>query len=180
MQKVFSCPSMCFDGVPDDSQLVYLLGDRDCGPIKAVEEAGLLTVRPWLIPMKFMAPWMLLTLVIITIVMLCVHYPRDWFFWLFLTCGWFVCLPVLLGLLDAINRSFAKKGDYFKVDTARRTLELCQVGRTLKANEIIAITMLTRWYANASGSWNKTHQTGVLVRTQDNRVELYPLVRELA
>ncbi len=47
MQKAFSLPSMCFDGVPDDSRLECLFGDRDCGPVNAVEEAGWLIVRPW-------------------------------------------------------------------------------------------------------------------------------------
>ena len=153
---------MSFDGVPDDSQLVCLLGDPDCGPAKAVDEAGLLTVRPWLIPLKFVTPWALLTLVVITVLTVHFYHPQDFFLWLFLAFGWFLCLPGLLVVLAVLNRSFAKKGDYFKVDTVRRTLELCRVGRTIKASEIIAITLLTRWYRYA-GAWNMTYQTGVLV-----------------
>jgi hypothetical protein len=96
----------------------------------------------------------------------------------FLLIGWLVCLPGLLVVLAVVSRLVAQKGDYLKVDMARRTLELCQVGRTLKASEIIAFTLLTRWY-RSSGAWNKTYQAGVLVRTPDNRVELLPVVREL-
>jgi hypothetical protein len=182
MQKAFSSPSMCFASIPDDSQLVCLLGDPNCGPIQAVEEAGILTARPWRIPMKFMVPWVILTLLLISILAVYFYHPRDIFLWLFLAFGWFICLPGLLGLLAVFNRMAAKQGDYFKVDTERRTLELCQVDRTIKANEIIAITLLTRWYryqfVDGRGAWNKTYQTGVLVRTQDNRVELHPVVRE--
>ncbi|MGA2496168.1 MAG: hypothetical protein ABSH20_00415 [Tepidisphaeraceae bacterium] len=178
MQKAFSLQSMCFERVPDDSQLVCLLGDRDCGPVNAVEEAGLLIVRPWLIPMKFMVPWVLLTMAMITIVTVCFYRPWDFFLGLFLAVGWFLSVPGLLVAVVVINRSFARKGDYFKVDTARRTLELCQVGRTLKAGEIIGIVLLTR-YCNIGSTWHKTFQTGVLFRTRDNRVELLPAVREL-
>jgi hypothetical protein len=174
---------MLFDDVPDDSQLVCLLGDPDCGPIKAVEEAGLLTVRPWLFPMKVVVTWMVFIAAVITgmtcFMPLVEHEKPDFsslaFFSFFL---WFVCLPGFLGLLALVNRSLAKKGDYFKVDTDRRTLELCRVGRTLKADEIIAVTMLTRWYRNAGG-FQKTHQTGVLVRTPNSGLELYPVIREL-
>jgi hypothetical protein len=171
---------MCFDGVPDDAQLVHLLGNLDrCGPIKAVEEAGLLTVRPWLVPMKYMVPWGIFVMVVITCTSYFMEHGKlDSSLVAFLLFGWLVCLPGLLVLLAVFNRLVAKKGDYFKVDMARRTLELCQVGRTLKASEIIAVTLLTRWY-RSHGVWRKTYQTGVLVRTQDNRVELYPVVREL-
>lgn len=177
--KAFSQVSISFERVPDDSQLVSLLGDPDCGPIKAVEEGGLLTVRPWLFPMKFVMPWMLFTLIAITVMAVYLLRGQGVFLWLFLAFGWFLCLPSFLGLLAVINRSFAKKGDYFKVDMARRTLELCRVGRTLRGTEIIAVTLVTRWYCNAGGVWSQTHQTGVLVRTRDNHVELYPVVREL-
>lgn len=185
--KAFSRPSMCFDGIPEDSQLVCLLGDSDCGPIKAVEEAGVLTVRPWLFPMKVITAWMILVAIAITCMMcfgtsLLEHRREDFLspiFWAMLLLLWVLALPGFLGVLALINRSFAKKGDYFKVDLARHTLELCRVSRTIKASEIIAITLLTRWYCNAGGVWQKTHQTGVLVRTEDNATQLYPVVREL-
>jgi hypothetical protein len=179
IQKAFSRPSMLFDGAADDSQLVCLLGDSDCGPVKAVEEAGLLTASPRLVPMKFVVPWMLFTAVAITC-MMCFFFdgPRV-FFWLLMGMLWLLALPTLLGLLALINRHMAKKGDHFRVDMTRRTLELCRIGRTLKASEIIAITLLTRWYRGGGGQWSKTHQTGVLLRTPDGRAELCPVVREL-
>jgi hypothetical protein len=177
--KAFSLASMSFDRVPDDSQLVCLLGDPDCGPVQEVEEGGLLTVRPWLFPLKLVVPWLVFTLFAITGVALCFLREQGVLMWLFLAFGWFLCLPAIWGLLAVVNCSLTKKGDYFKVDMARRTLELCRAGRTLKRGEIIAITLLTRWYAKA-GSGHKTHQTGVLVRTRDNQIELFPVVRELA
>ncbi len=167
---------MIFDRVPDDSQLVCLLGNGGGGPVEAVEEAGLLTLRPKLIPMKYVIPWMILVMVGITCMvcfMLWVTNDRfsSGFFWLFLFSGWFVALPVTLAVFAAVNHSMAKYGDYFKVDMARRTLEVRQLGRTFKASEIFAITLLTRW------RWSDIiHQTGVLVRTQDNRVELCRVV----
>ena len=174
--KAFSLRSMSFDGVPADSQLVCLLGDRDSGPLKAVEEGESLVVRPWLFPMRFIAPWMVLTMAAITVMLFFLYGKFDVFAWLFLAIGWFVCLPGFLGLLTVMNRSFAQKGDYFKVDMARRTLEVCRLGVTVKASDIIAITLLTRWYRIA-GEWAETFQTGVLVRARDQQIELYPLVR---
>ncbi len=181
--KAFLLPSMCFDGVPDDAHLVCLLGDPDCGSVEAVEEAGVLIVRPWLFPMKFVAPWVIFTGIVITCLLFFMprlrhekpDYPVVAFF---LVLVWLVCIPAFLGLLTFVNRYFARKGDFFKVDMARHTLELCRVGRTLKASEIITFVELTRFYRNTAG-WNKRRQTGVLVRAPSDRVELYPVVGEL-
>ena len=179
MPKIFSCAMLSFDHVPNDSELTCLLGDSGCGPVKAIEDEESLTMRPWLIPMRIMVPWSIFVMVVIT----CMSYfmeggSLDLLVLLVLLFGWLVCLPGMLAVMAVINRAFGKKGDYFKVYTSRRTLELCRVGRTLKGSEIIAVTLLTRWYRHA-GAWNKTYQTGVLVRTRDSKVELCPLVREL-
>ncbi|MGO8689858.1 MAG: hypothetical protein ACLQLG_09500 [Thermoguttaceae bacterium] len=179
--KAFSLPSMCFDGVPDDAHLVCLLGDPDCGSVEAVEEADILTARPWLFPMKFVVPWTLFIGIVITCMLLFMpwlqhekpNYPLA-----FLVFMWVIVIPGTLWVLTALNRHFATKGDYFKVDMTRHTLELCPVGRTLKASEIITFVELTRFYRNTAG-WNKTRQTGVLVRASSGRVELHPVVREL-
>lgn len=176
----FSLASQEFEDIPEDAQLVCLLGDRDCGPIRASEEAGLLTVRPWLFPMKFVVPWMVFTLLVITVLVMWFFSLRNPLLWAGLAMGWLGALPMFLGLLAVINRSFAKKGDYFRVDLARRTLELCRAGQTVEARQIVAITLLDRWYRHAGGAWDKTYQTGVLVRNPDNQVAHYPLVRELA
>jgi hypothetical protein len=176
MQKAFSRSSMIFDRVPDDSQLVCLLGNGGGGPVEAVEEAGSLTLRPKLIPMKYLAPWMILVMVGITCLICFMLWGADdrlssFFFWFFLLFGWFVALPGTLAVLASVNHSMAKHGDYFKVDMAHRTLEVRRLGRTFQASEIIAVTLLTRW------GWSDIiYQTGVLVRTQDNRVELCRVV----
>ena len=184
MPKAFSLPLMTFDRDPDDSQLVWLLGDQECSGAVGVEEAGVLTVRPRLLPMKVIVPWVIMTGIVITC-MLCFlplwqHKKLDfsWVrFWPFTLLMWLGCIPTLLIILTAVNSTFAKKGNYFKVDSQRRTLELCQAGRTLQADEIIALTVLVRWYRCAG--WDRTYQTGVLVRGADGQVEHYPLVREL-
>ena len=82
-------------------------------------------------------------------------------------------------MLIAINRLFARKGNYFKVDQTQRTLEICRLGRTVGSRDIKAVTLLVRWYRNAGGAWSKTRQTGLLVSAAGNGFELYPLVREL-
>ena len=84
-----------------------------------------------------------------------------------------------MGLLAFINHYFAKKGDYFRVDKPRRTLELCQVGRAFTGNDILAFTEVLRWYRRGPGwAWEWTWQTCVLVHTLEGHVEQYPLVRE--
>jgi hypothetical protein len=102
------------------------------------------------------------------------------FFWLFLFFGWFLALPGTLGLFAVVNRSMSKAGDYFRVDMPRRTLELCRAGRTIKGDDIIAVTLLNRWYrvhyVDGNGPWTRIYQTGVLVRAPDNRVEFCPVV----
>jgi hypothetical protein len=184
MQKAFSLPFMSFDSDPDDSQLVWLLGDQDCGPVKAAEESGLLIARPWFIPMKYLTPWIIIVMIILTGVLCFMEHGKlDTFSVAFLLFGWLVCLPGLLIFLAVFNRLAAKKGDYFKANMVRRTLELCRVGRTINASEIIAVTLLTRWYryhfVDGRGPWEKIFQTGVLVRMPNGRVELYPVVREI-
>ena len=152
-----------------------------------MEEAGFLTVGPLQLPMKYVVPWMIFVMLVISCMICFMPWGMESrftsiFFWFFLFFGWFVALPGTLGLMALISRSIAKEGDYFKVDMASRTLELCQLGRTIKASEIIAITLLTRWYryqyVDGRGPWTKTCQTGVLVRTQDGRVELCPVLRQ--
>jgi hypothetical protein len=183
--RAFSQPSLTFDGVPDDSQLVCLLGDRDSGPVKAVEEAGVLTVSPYLLPMKFVMPWMIFVMVVGTCITCFIGKQAPVplaFLVAFLLFGWLVVLPAFFGILRVLNSALAKKGDYFKVDTARRTLELCRAGRSVKGSEIIAVVFLIRWYrypfVTGSGPWQMTFRTSVLVRAADNRVELYPVIRE--
>jgi hypothetical protein len=184
--KAFSCTSMTFDHNPADAELTCLLGDRSAGPIRAVEEAGVLTASPWLFPMKYIVPWMLFVAIVITCVLCFVSISQykkadhlsAGFLCFMLLLLWFAALPSFLGILAAMNRSFAKKGDYFKIDMARRTLELCRLDRTLKAGEIVALVVLTRWY-RGHGEWQKTHQTGVLARGHGSCVDFFPLVREL-
>lgn len=178
MQKAFSQSSACFGHVPNDSELTSLLGDADCGPIKGVEDGKSLTVRPWLIPMKYMAPWAVLTMVVITVMTAFLYGKFDLLAWLFLAFGWFVCLPGFLGITVLINWAFAKKGNYIKVDVSRRTLELCRLGRTFTSDQIAAIIELSRWYLLAGG-WEHTLQTSVLIRKPDGQFELFPMLREI-
>lgn len=92
---------------------------------------------------------------------------------------WLLVVPILLVLLGFINRSFAKKGDYFRVDKSGPMLELCQVGKSFNAGDILAFTELRRWCCHDHVPWKATRQTGVLIQTQDGQIELYPVFREL-
>ena len=180
-RRRFRCRRCASTASRTNAHLVCLLGDPDCGSVEAVEEADILTARPWLFPMKFVVPWTLFIGIVITCMLLFMpwlqhekpNYPLA-----FLVFMWVIVIPGTLWVLTALNRHFATKGDYFKVDMTRHTLELCPVGRTLKASEIITFVELTRFYRNTAG-WNKTRQTGVLVRASSGRVELHPVVREL-
>jgi hypothetical protein len=166
-----------FDRVPDDSQLACLLGswDWNYGLVKMVEDGGLLIARPRRIPLWFAALFIVSGFVVITVLAVHAMGNSDPLMWLWLGLGWFVGLPVFLGIAAAVYYLHAKQGDYFRVNLVLRTLELCQADRTFKVDEIIAITSLMRWY-RAFDEWGKVHQTGMLVRTRDGRVEFYPVV----
>jgi hypothetical protein len=176
---VFSQSHMRFDRLPDDSQLTCLLGGLDHGFVRTVEESGMLIARPWMIPLWFVTLFIVLVFAGITIMVVFTIRDLDSIVWLALASGWFVGLPAFLGIAAVLHHSFAKKGDYFRVNLALRTLELCRAGRTFTASEIISITLLTRWVCLPGCEWGMAHQTGVLVRTRDNRVELYPLVHDV-
>jgi hypothetical protein len=186
MSKVFSCPSMSFDHDPNDSELTCLLGDSSQPfSVKVVETADSLAARAWLLPMKWIVPWMALVAAGITCGVLFMAFANhgttkfaSLFFWVpivFLAFLWLLALPSFLGILLFVNRYFAKKGDYFSVDKMRHALTAGQPGRTFRADEIIAFTELTRWYRQR-GEWSTKRQTGVLVRAADRQVELHPLV----
>jgi hypothetical protein len=179
MQKAFSVASMSFDHVPRDSELTCLLGGVDDiggGMIKAVEEAGVLTVRPMQLRMKYIVPWMIFVMAAITCMACFLERGKPRSLVAFLLMGWLVALPCFLAISAALSRWIAKKGDYFRVDTSRRTLELCRAGRTIQGSDIVAIILLSRWHR--WGPWRRIFQTGVLVREPGGRMELYPIVCE--
>jgi hypothetical protein len=101
------------------------------------------------------------------------------FCWMMIGMTWLLVLPTLLLLLTAVNRSFARKGDYFRVDKSALTFTLCQVGKTFKAAEILAFTELSRWCRYGHAPWRATRQMGILVRAPGRHVDLYPVFREL-
>jgi hypothetical protein len=184
-ERVFSRSSVRFDHSPEDSELVCLLGDRDCpGSIDVLETSDSLVVRPGLFRMKYVVPWMLLVASGMTAApWIARHFGNNLAFgpalWLFVAMMWLLVLPSLFLLLVFMNRSFASKGDYFRVDKSALTFTLCQAGKTCKAAEILAFTELSRWCRYGHVPWGATRQTGVLLRAPGGRVDLYPLFREL-
>jgi hypothetical protein len=185
MEKVFSLSSVRFDHCPEDSELVCLLGDSDCaGSIEVVDTPESLVARPGLLRMKYLVPWMLFVASVITVATwIARHFGgnvfSDLFVWVLIGMTWLLVLPAFFGLLAIINHSFAKKGDYFRVDKSGPTLQLCQVAKIFNASDILAFTELSRWCRYGHVPWGATRQTGVLVRAADGHVELYPVFREL-
>jgi hypothetical protein len=190
----FSRMSLSFDRNPADSELTALLGEPKPGLVSHVEEAGVLIARPWVLPMKWIVIWLVIFTLGLTcwacVVLFLGHEnkmnPSDvQSFCFYLSLMWLVGVPGMLAVLWRIRRSLAekaKKGDYFKVDMSRRTLELCSAGRTFKAGEIVAFTVLSRRcrIVDLGNEWKSTLQTGVLVRAANNRLEHYPILHEWA
>jgi hypothetical protein len=182
MAKTFSITSVCFDRVPNDSELVCLLGDGDPSrpppytPIKFADTFESLTCTPRLVPLNWIMPLLVLFVAGLTCVLwLAVDVSAHWL-WLITAIIW-LDVPVTLAVFVWINQQLGRKGDHFRVDRSRRTLELCRIGRTINSREIVALTELTRYYKRGS-EWVWTQQTGVLVRLPDDRIELLPIVRE--
>ena len=94
-----------------------------------------------------------------------------------LLVGWLGALPGFLVISAVLSRWIAKKGDYFRVDRSRRTLELCRAGRTIQGSEIEAIILLSRWHRWGL-PWIRFFQTSVLVRGPGGQMELYPVMSE--
>lgn len=177
MPKIFAHSVISYDTIPGDDELVHLLGDADCGPVSQVNQPDLLIVKPWLIPIK---PLMLFGVVLFLVISVGLAIGTSGvLFWGMLVLLWLLVFPALFGLMAEINESFKKKGDFYRVDLQRRTLEICRAGQIVQAKQIIAFTFLSRWYRDHNG-WTKTHQTGVLIQGSNGKIDHYPLVRELA
>jgi hypothetical protein len=179
----FTRPFLSFDRMPDDSQLVCLLGTpASYNPLKVVEEAGVLRVRPVPLRLKYAVPGLVTFTALITGVPYFLQRGKiEAFMLAFLGMGWLLVFPTLLAAMIFISRSIEKGGDIFRFDPMQRLLELCRAGRTFKPGEIVAVTLLTRWYLGSDSdgrSWIKTHQTGVLVRGPGREVEHYPVVSQ--
>jgi hypothetical protein len=146
--------------------------------------------RPWVLPMKWIVIWLVIVTagltcwICVSLFMECsgtMNASDVRFFCIGISLIWLVLVPGMYSMLACIRRRLAEKakeGDYFRVDMSRRTLELRSVGRTFKASEIIAFTVLCRWCRNAdaAGEWKGARQMGVLIRTPNNRVEHFPIV----
>jgi hypothetical protein len=180
--KAFSRPSMLFNHNPSDSELTCVLKcPGQLGGYKIVEGPGTFRVSPAKLPTIGIIVFTTLGASALTAWMFYMMRSEnqplniiDVGFWIFITGIWLVIIPVCLVALVVINRRIAKTEDFLRVDTTKRTLELCRDARTYRAADIVAFTELTRWLRGAEG-WGKTQLTGVLVRTANGGVELYPL-----
>jgi hypothetical protein len=182
MAKAFSLTTVCFDRVPNDSELVSLLGDGDPSrpppytPIKFTDTFESLICTPRLVPLNWVMPLLVLFVAGLTCALwLFVEMPGHWRE--LVTVLIWLDIPITWAVFTWVNQQLGRKGDHFRVDRSRRTLELCRIGRTINSREIVALTELIRYYKRGS-EWVWTQQTGVLVRLPDDRIELLPIVRE--
>lgn len=185
MVRAFSRNSIKFDHDPTNAELTVLLGDHDHpGRILVEETTSLLIARPGLIPIKFVAPWVVFTALTIT-VLLVVVVPRfggntpDALALSMLVVLWVLIVPTSIAFIVWLNRYFSRKGDYFKVDKQQRTLDLIQLGRKFDASEIKSFTELCRSYKRR-GEWFWTWQLGVVVSCVPGEWEVLPLVRDIS
>jgi hypothetical protein len=179
MNKVFSLPFKRFDHIPEDSELVCLLGDDFyAGKISVIETPESIVACPWMIPIKYMVPWILFVASIITAVLWFARYYSSGLsvtlVWGMIALLWLGAVPGFLGMILFINHEAAKRSDLFKVDKLLRTLELPQVHKTITASEILAFTENYRWC-----HLDYTRQAGVLIKTPEGQCELYPMFREV-
>jgi hypothetical protein len=180
--KMPSTSSASFDHDPSDGELTCLLeGASAPVGLKIVEADGILRIRPGLIPATGIMLSMILGGVLLTGVMILLYRTNPAFFeiafWAGLAFTWLFLIPFWWIVLLVINRWIADKDDLLRVDPQRRTLELCQPGRTLRAAEILAFTDVFRYYRrDRGGELCGKSQTGVLLRGQNSRAELLALV----
>lgn len=185
METPFSRAPLRCDHVPPDAEIACLLSDFDHpGHIAVVDTPQSLVARPGLIPMRFAATWLIVIASAITAGLWWIpaggRLAGPQLNLAMTALVWLAVVPAFLGVLAAINRHFAGKGDYFRADKAGRRLELCPLGRTLDAGEIVAFTEVSRWFMNPLvRSWDWTRQVGAVVRHPSGGYELLPLVREM-
>jgi len=173
----------CFDHNPSDTELTCLLeGDSGWAGLKIVETDGLLRVRPSFIPTTGIMLSMVLGAVVISCPIVYFLAGEEWLagrivLWFLLASFWLL-IPFWWIVLVVINRMIAAKEDVLRVDTMRRTLELCETHRTLQAAEILAFTEVSRYYRQYrhGGEWLVRFQTGMLVRTAHAQTELHALI----
>lgn len=178
--KAFSAASARFHHEPADADLVVPLGDRDQpGWLDVRDSAEALVVRPGLLPLRFVIPWLLSISAAITAApwMAPRLFPRDPLFLAMLPLLWTAIVPTMIAICVGLNCHFAAKGDYFRADKAARTLTIDPTRRVLAARDIACITEVTRW-AWFSHTWTWVRQTGVLARESGGGYTHHFLVRE--
>ena len=182
LPKPFSGPMMSFDHDPSDTELTCVLQcSNGVAGIKVVETDGMVRIRPGLFPVTGIMLSMILGAVVFTGVLIVIYRTDpDFFgivFWVMLGLYWFFLIPFWWIVLLVINRAIAANDDFIRVDMGRRTLELCEEGRTFRAAEILAFTEISRYYrSDAAFGWLRRLQTSVLVRAADSQIELHALV----
>jgi hypothetical protein len=182
-QRAPLASSKRFDHNPSDAELTCLLeGPSRYAGLKVVESDGILRVRATGLPVTGIMLSMVLGAAVITGGMLYLRSIEPGFdfeiaFWVMFVAFWLIVVFWWIVLI-IINRCLAASDDFLRVDTMKRTLDLCRNGRTFRASEILAITEVFRWsrYDRRGGEWMSNLQTGVLVRADNTEMELHILV----
>jgi hypothetical protein len=171
-----------FEHDPSDTELTCLLGGS--GTFKIVETDGMLRMRPQPIPVTGIMLSMVVGAVFFTGVIIVVAKApgpqppgAQIVLWGMAAFAWLLLIPFWWIVVVVVNWQIAQKDDFVRVDTGKRTLELCGEGRTLQAAEILAFTEVSRYCRqNRWDSWGRSLQTGVLVHADDSQIELHAVV----
>lgn len=187
MPKAFSVSSLCFDHTPSDSELTGLVGKMSwygrsptLVPLgaKCVENSGMSMATPRRLPTVLLVLLAVVGDVVFTY--LVIRQEATGFSWWSMV--WIWIFPIgLWCYLFFFNRCLCGRDDLFRVDHGRRTLELCRIGRTFKASEIVAFVDLTRWHRRyrVEIQWYRIRQTAVLTRSPSRQIELYPMIHDI-
>ena len=174
-QRAFKLDGMRFEKMPEDADLVWLLGERASSQVRVVDAGHVSTGEALVIPLKYVVSWIL--------------YIAAFAFCLIWSYGSLsdVVLFTAIGA-HAIgffilfvwysNHEARKTGYFFRADAARGTLELPRIEKTFECGAMLAFIELHRWYKSPALPWESVSQTGVLVRDDDGSIVHYPVVHD--
>jgi hypothetical protein len=172
LPKAFTVDRLLFDSLPDDSQLLALLGDGSYVNFVIKKTPDSLTVKPQTIPMKFAIPCMSIIAAIMTV--FCFLSASRWEYTLFIVAFlWLGVLPMFLTLCHIINLNIARVKDFLLVDKRRPALTLPHYNLTFTPADIECFTVVNRRFKSSSSfGWDWSRQYGLLVR-QPNQHFIY-------
>ncbi|HZZ41511.1 MAG TPA: hypothetical protein VFE58_01115 [Tepidisphaeraceae bacterium] len=175
LPQAFTVDRLLFDSLPDDHELLALLGDRFHVTFVVKETPDSLTVKPQTIPMKFAILWMSFLAAAFTVFCLYSGF-RSEAFWFIVAFLWLGFLPMFLTIFHIINLNIARVKDFLLVDKRQPSLTLPHYNLTFTPADIECFTVVKRRFKSSiSIGWDWSCQYGLLVR-QPNQHFIYYLI----